>query len=54
MKTYMTTRMPGTQVLNPHKNTANCKKVNDRLRRLAKRRERAMLQEQLRSGDRDK
>ena len=43
-------KMVGVASSDPHKNTATCKKVNDRLRRRAKRQEREALKLAIKSG----
>lgn len=49
--TENTKPLVGKQVSNdPHKNTATCKKVNDRLRRRVKRLEREQFKTDLESG----
>jgi hypothetical protein len=43
-------KMVGVGAADPHKNTATCKKVNDRLRRRKKRQEREALKLAVKSG----
>ena len=43
-------KMVGVASCDPHKNTASCKKVNDRARRRAKRREKSSLKLAIKSG----
>jgi hypothetical protein len=41
----------GGAILDPHKNTARCKRVNDRLRRRAKRLDRQSWKQELQTDD---